>query len=53
MILALGGNDLNPLIVYVMGRIYVCQSMYAVNGGVLLRTAGGEVYINPDGREMR
>ena len=52
-LLAFGGNDLNPLIVYYLGHIYSVRRLYALNGGLLVYTSTGlELYVNPDGREV-
>lgn len=51
-LLAIGGDAHDGTIIYFMGRIYVAQRFYALNGGLLAYTPGGVVYVNPDGREV-
>lgn len=46
------GVHMNMTIVYFAGRVYLVRRMYMLNGGALFYTERGEVYVNPDGREV-
>lgn len=47
------GDRVNPLLISYMGKAYEAYRVYGLNGGLLLYTQQGEIYINPDGREVR